>query len=304
MIEVNFAAHTQTADAAFESRTFFEDVLQLDAHDSSLKSPLSLSTNQLSSSMSLLDSINTSSDSEESEAAAVPCHLLPSHSIFRYAQNAQVGSGPNGVIDVEMPPATSPATKHFKQVPQPLDLGCVLKIKTEAGSGSSPVLNEASVPAPPPELKRVGSHGGASPLRTASPGTVNLNAAPLQVSAEPISAGRTGCAPTGTSMDLVPLPDLKPKRIRKTGRRQRRPVPYEKMTEEEIETEKLDRLEKNRQSARDCRRRKKSYINSLEERLTAYEEREACAQSEILQLRNLSEKLLAELKELKEQQGN
>lgn len=100
-------------------------------------------------------------------------------------------------------------------------------------------------------------------------------------------------------MDLVPLPDLKPKRIRKTGRRHRRNTPYEKMTPAEVEVEKVDRLEKNRQSARDCRRRKKGYIQSLEERLRAYEEREANAQNEILQLRKMADTALAELQELK-----
>lgn len=58
----------------------------------------------------------------------------------------------------------------------------------------------------------------------------------------------------------------------KEKRRRRR---LDKMTREEAEREKLARLERSRQSARDCRKRKKNYINTLEEKIRMYEAREA-----------------------------
>jgi len=289
-----FALSDATGQTAFEDN-LFEKMYQF-PDSSNLKSPgplLSESNVSLQSSLSLLDSMN-SSDSEESVEAAVPTHFgLPDHSIFRLCENVRDIQQQDQLVDI------GDNTSDAKIVPVPLELGKVLTVKREAGTGSSPVLEGGSpVPVDPPATtSRQGSdQSGMSVLKIDR----SLKApAPLPVPEAPISAGRTGCPETGTSMDLVPLPDLKPKRIKKTGRRQRRPVPYDKMTPEEVEVEKVDRLEKNRQSARDCRRRKKGYIQSLEERLRAYEEREANAQNEILQLRTIAETALTELNALK-----
>jgi hypothetical protein len=57
---------------------------------------------------------------------------------------------------------------------------------------------------------------------------------------------------------------------KRRGRRSK----FEGMSPEQIEIEKAARLEKNRQSARDCRRRKKGYISDLEKQIEEYERRQ------------------------------
>ena len=98
-------------------------------------------------------------------------------------------------------------------------------------------------------------------------GALDIFDLPLENSANPLKRtfDQSSCASS-----LVDEPAGKPLKKRR-GRRSK----FEGMTPEQIELEKAARLEKNRQSARDCRRRKKGYINDLERQIKEFEERQA-----------------------------
>lgn len=71
------------------------------------------------------------------------------------------------------------------------------------------------------------------------------------------------------------MPELAEQNKKKLNKRRKKaPLDLTKLTKADKEALENDRLEKNRQSARDCRLRKKFYIKSLEQKVEEYEVRE------------------------------
>ncbi len=109
----------------------------------------------------------------------------------------------------------------------------------------------------------------------------------------------TALPATTTSGSLVgPVKDkfigkLKPGHKPARGRRRRKQLMM--MSADEIEAENEQRLEKNRQSARDCRLRKKSYIHTLEDKIQDIEDFSTDQKSVITQLRCDLQQLRAEI---------
>jgi hypothetical protein len=70
------------------------------------------------------------------------------------------------------------------------------------------------------------------------------------------------------------MPELAENKKKLNKRRKKAPIDVTKLTKNDREALEVDRLEKNRQSARDCRLRKKFYIKSLEQKVEEFEIRE------------------------------
>lgn len=71
------------------------------------------------------------------------------------------------------------------------------------------------------------------------------------------------------------------------------------MSDKEKEMEKQMRLLKNRQSAKECRLRKKDFIHGLQERIAQLETREAKHQAKLATLDAMNRSLIAELQALR-----
>ena len=76
-------------------------------------------------------------------------------------------------------------------------------------------------------------------------------------------------------------------------------TPLQTCTAEEEEERKMAKLEKNRKSARECRKRKKEYVKGLESRLETCNRINKTLQKKIEDLENSNSKLMKELRQLK-----
>lgn len=79
-----------------------------------------------------------------------------------------------------------------------------------------------------------------------------------------------------------------PSSASQASKKKREVIDYSKLTPQQREELEMQRLEKNRQSARDCRLRKKKYIQGLEAKLARAEQREQQREQE---MRNLEAQL-------------
>lgn len=68
------------------------------------------------------------------------------------------------------------------------------------------------------------------------------------------------------------------------------PSPSSLFSDDDMDEEKMKKMEKNRQSARDCRKRKKMYIQGLEKKVLSLENELSIALEEIRLLRNRLQK--------------
>lgn len=82
-------------------------------------------------------------------------------------------------------------------------------------------------------------------------------------------AGKAGCSGNNPTLPIPANAVLATDHVIARGRRRR--IQLSKMSKEQIAIETEARMEKNRQLARDCRRRKKMKITLLEDKVSAYE---------------------------------
>lgn len=99
--------------------------------------------------------------------------------------------------------------------------------------------------------------------------------------------------PQSSSSETLCMATHKPAR----GRRRARQLAS--MSDTEKEMEKQMRLLKNRQSAKDCRRRKKSFIEGLQERIAELESGEVKYLKQLAALNSANKSLLADLERLR-----
>lgn len=114
-----------------------------------------------------------------------------------------------------------------------------------------------------------------------------------------INAGKRK-KPAPKPVQPLPLPEdgiLPPDHMPARGRR--RKIQLQQMTPEQIKAEAEARMEKNRRSARDCRRRKKNYIETLDKQLQAMATRDRKQQKLIATLESQVASLQRELAKAK-----
>lgn len=86
------------------------------------------------------------------------------------------------------------------------------------------------------------------------------------------------------------------------ARGRRRKIQLQSMTPEQIKAEAAARMEKNRQSARECRRRKKNYIQQLDGQLKTLQAKDRKQMKTIATLQSQLEEMQKQLERLQQQQ--
>lgn len=104
----------------------------------------------------------------------------------------------------------------------------------------------------------------------------------------------------------APAPQKRTRPVRTTAmrrakaQRRHRVTKREKPSPEQVELARRARLERNRQTARDCRRRKKLYVQKLEQKVKLYESEDKNKSTLIARLQSENANLRAQLDELKQ----